>query len=146
MDGDHKTREEYIEHMMSICPQYGKEHISNMWEHFFLIPEDKDTSNIPKGDYCYKYVDGKNKYGIPNTENCPYHSYKELNGAGVVWCDYLELGGLPNDCKEGDHEKLIEFFGSTEAMLSSLPLTLLFDSCKECGINKYTDEGFIEHS
>ena len=108
----------------------------------------KDTSVIPKGDYCYTWIE------VPSVENnfvgktkvCPYAEVKDINGVHVPWCNYLELGGFPGNGKWAgweDHNKadevLIEHFGSKEKMEEKLPLFLLFDSCKECG-EKVEDE------
>jgi hypothetical protein len=95
---------------------------------------DKDTSQIPKGYYCYRFVKGKNKYGIPNTESCPYLNGKEINGVVVPWCEYLEKGGIGNDGTKEDWQKLIDFFGSEDALFDALPLTLLFDSVKNAAL------------
>jgi hypothetical protein len=69
------------------------------------------TKPIPKGFYCYTIINGK-------YINCPYWSIRndkpsQENG----YCSYLECGDW-----EDDH------------------LSLLWDRCKECGINEYTDE------
>jgi hypothetical protein len=111
-----------------------------MWEHYFVIPIGKDTSKIPKGDYCYKFIKGKTKWGNPKTKCCPYLTCKKINGSMVAWCDYLELGGLLNEGTEKSYKKLIEFFGGEEILWDYMPLDLLFDSCKSCGVNKYTLE------
>ena len=104
----------------------------------------KDTSVIPKGDYCYTWIE------VPSVENnfvgktkvCPYAEVKDINGVHVPWCNYLELGGFPGNGKWAGWEDsgkadevLIEYFGSKEKMEEKLPLFLLFDSCKECGVN-----------
>ena len=144
MSDKHKTKEEYIRNAKANIPTLSKEHekhLAYMWEHYYLIPLGKDTSEIPKGDYCYKFVEGKNEYGIPNIKSCPYRSGKVLNGATIAWCNYLELGGLLNEAaKDGDYERILEFFGDEETTWNYLPLDLLFDDVKECGVNKYTPE------
>lgn len=66
---------------------------------------------IPEGSYCYKSVNGL-------FVHCPFHDVipsfpKQSNG----YCHYL---------KRGDFQT-----GS---------LGLLWDSCKECGINEYTHD------
>ncbi len=104
----------------------------------------KDTSIIPNGDYCYTWIEvpseSNNYHG--KTKQCPYYDVKNVNGVEFPWCNYLELGGTPGDGKwKGweDHNKadevLTEHFGSKEQMEDKLPLFLLFDSCKECGVN-----------
>lgn len=104
---------------------------------------DLDKSKIPKGDYCYTWVEEpseKNRFrGKVNL--CPYWKAREINGVEVPWCDYLNLGGIPacgdwKGWKSDDTEKkLIDFFGSEEKMEKELPLSLLFEQCKECGEN-----------
>lgn len=95
-------------------------------------PERKDPAVIPEGVYCYDQNGG-----------CPYYKPKSFGGVEVPFCSYLGLGGTEGSLKQGqteadaeaDHQKLLAHFGSEEAMDEALPLMLLFDSCKECGIN-----------
>lgn len=115
---------------------------------------EKDTSLIPQGVYCYKfdYLEPNrcsNEPGAIPTVSCPYSSYKEINGATVYWCDFLDKGGLPNGMPTGHFDKLVEHFGSEDAVFESLPLDLLFDDCKECCENddwelEETEEEIIE--
>ena len=104
----------------------------------------KDTSVIPKGDYCYtwKEVPSESNNYRGTVNRCPYYDVKNVNGVQFPWCNYLELGGTPGDgnwagWKDSDKadEVLTEYFGSKEKMEEKLPLFLLFDSCKECGEN-----------
>jgi len=89
---------------------------------------DKDTSVIPKGPYCYTY-DENNEY-----KPCPYHRIiEDRPGQYNGWCDYLEMGDL-------EHEKemtLINEETGEEIQGDELPfpVSLLWDGCKECGIN-----------
>lgn len=106
---------------------------------------EKDTSLIPIGHYCY-HLD--NSYDGPKIEeysfpivSCPYDSYKNINGVNVPYCAYLEKSGCKNGWKDGEFEKLIEYFGSEDAVYDNLPLDLLWDSCKECGENYEEDFG-----
>lgn len=115
---------------------------------------DKDISLIPEGMYCYKFDllepdRCSNEPGAIPTVSCPYSSYKKINGVNIPWCDFLEAGGLPNGGKEGDFEKLVEYYGSEDAVFDNLTLDLLFDDCKECGENDdyekvETEEEIIE--
>ena len=104
----------------------------------------KNTSIIPKGPYCYTWKE------LPSKENnfrgqvnlCPYFQVKNIDGVEFPWCDYLELGGLPGDggfVGWSDYKKAIEVlskhFGGEDKMDEALPLFLLFDQCKECGID-----------
>lgn len=77
----------------------------------------KDTSVIPKGSYCYtiRSVDMSN--GNIKANVCPYWSkdYSKPD-QGNGYCSYLELG----DWMENG-------------------TSLLWDQCKECGINDDDD-------
>ena len=144
MSDELKSKTEYIADIKRIMPDITDEQLAHrihMWEHFYVIPLGKDTTVIPKGDYCYSRVEGVSKYGIPLSKRCPYDTYKEINGVPVAWCSYLELGGILNEggTEEG-YKKLIEYFGDEESLWDGLPLDLLFDQCKECGVNGFTAE------
>lgn len=88
----------------------------------------KDTSVIPKGPYCYTY-DENGEY-----KPCPYHRYipdrpSQYNG----WCDFLEKGDI-------ELEKEMVFMNEkteeeTPGNELPFPVSLLWDGCKECGIN-----------
>lgn len=101
-----------------------------------------DPTVIPAGNYCYTRktpVEGEPTHdsdGIPifKLTYCPYMSTKEFNGVTVTWCNYLDKGDMGNHLTDEEHQKLLEHFGTTEAMEKELPLFLLWDSCKECGI------------
>ena len=83
----------------------------------------KDESIIPYGMYCY------NAKGT-----CVYWSLKDdreeqYNG----WCDFLEKGDL-----ELEKEMVLkDMQGAKEVFGDELPfpVSLLWDQCKECGIN-----------
>lgn len=80
-------------------------------------------SVIPKGDYCYdslKMTDRKTEKGLPilDARNCPYWDIddsqpEQMNG----YCWFLEAGDWEED-----------------------GTFLLFDQCKECGVNQYEDD------
>ena len=86
--------------------------------------KDKDESVIPKGCYCYSadYV-------------CPYWKIKkdrpeQYNG----WCDFLKKGDL-----ELAKDMLLEDVRTGEVIKGDelpIPVSLLWDQCKECGINE----------
>jgi len=88
----------------------------------------KDTSVIPKGDYCYtwKEVPSESNNYRGTVNRCPYYDVKNVNGVEFPWCNYLELGG---------DDILNKHFGSAEETEKHLPLFFLFDGCKECGEN-----------
>jgi len=96
-------------------------------------------TEIPKGDYCYKFngKNGTHDDGLPymGIDTCPYSDIKEINGVEVDWCTYLNSGGLGNNTTDEEWEKLVEHFGSEGVAYDGLPLDLLFDGCKHCGVN-----------
>jgi hypothetical protein len=55
----------------------------------------KDTSIIPKGDYCYtwKEVPSESNNYRGKVNYCPYYDVKNVNGVEFPWCNYLELVG-----------------------------------------------------
>lgn len=94
----------------------------------------KDTSKIPFGPYCYSFSGGANKYGCPNIKACPYYSHKTISGLQICWCKFLDKGGI-GDLDDQQYEKLLKKFGTKEKLFEELSLSLLWDMCKECGIN-----------
>ena len=94
---------------------------------------EKDESLIPKGQYCYTYdEDGKYK-------PCPYwRRIEDRPEQYDGWCDFLEFGDL-------EHEQEMELTDmktgeKTKGCDLPFPVSLLFDQCKECGINDDIDE------
>lgn len=93
-----------------------------------------DKSLIPKGIYC---------------SGCPYFtslilSDEELQRTGtpinIPYCLYLRKGSMDNNWIEGEFERLKKLLNQTEDQLwdkenGLLGLDLLWDGCKECGIN-----------
>lgn len=100
--------------------------------------EEKDTSIIPKGPYCYgKLIRADNKPPFRRTyKSCPYNGTKKIAGVWVCWCKYLDQGGTHNETTDEEWQKLIAHFGTEEKAFDALPLFLLFDSCKECGVHE----------
>lgn len=91
----------------------------------------------PPGPYCYVADYSREddlEIGYP-VVYCPHSSSKEFNGVSVPWCDLLNAGGTDNGHTDEEWEKLVEHFGSEENVFDFLPHDLLWDSCKECGIN-----------
>ena len=89
----------------------------------------KDKSLIPKGDYCYSHIDGKQV-------NCPYWS--TINGLPEQesgYCSYLGYGDAEDNAKH-------ELYDTVEKkVIEDAPgMSLLWDQCKECGENLWTDE------
>jgi len=94
----------------------------------------KDASAIPSGPYCH----GKSLGDV-----CPYWKLlpdrpEQYNG----WCDFLGKGDI-----ELGGEKELENVDTGEKAKGSefgFPVSLLWDQCKECGINEDEDEGAQE--
>lgn len=92
------------------------------------IPLKQLKEEIPKGYYCYTYVD---EQGTQKFKKCKYWSkHPEHGSQNDGYCSYLELGDwMENDAnawenKDGD----ITYMG------------LLWDQVKACDINHWTDE------
>ena len=93
---------------------------------------EKDITVIPKGSYCYTYEGDDFKI-------CPYWDTiegapKQYNG----YCHYLEKGDI-------DLEQKMEFLNTktNETVMGvdlPFPCSLLWDQCKECGINNEDNE------
>lgn len=85
----------------------------------------KDTSIIPKGPYCY---DENGLCPYWDSHNIPHYSDME-NG----YCKYLEKGDWEINTEKRwtspNHEEPVS------ANQIGLPLSLLWDQVKECGIN-----------
>jgi len=95
-------------------------------------PHNKDESVIPKGDYCYD-----------DNGRCPYwRKIKDRPEMENGWCDFLETGDVElNQTKIYTNQKTGEQGTANEL---GLPLALLWDECKECMINYYSDEEWDE--
>ena len=110
------------------------------------MSEEKDSSVIPEGVYCYvaDIEKNENKDEDDHTyyiKRCPYWSYIEDEGVDICHCSFLEKGCVPNGTSDEDYEKLEKKYGSLEKVLEKYPLDLLWDQVKECGENKnYQDE------
>jgi len=98
---------------------------------------------IPKGDYCYTSLEVKIRDdGLPvrKVKTCPFwdkNDEKHYQEAG--YCHLLGRGDWEmNDVKEYVNDKTGEKQTANEI---GLPLSLLWDQCKECGLN-YDDREF----
>jgi len=103
------------------------------------INMEKDTSVVPKGDYCYDF-DGERQV------NCPYWSIrsdmpKQMNG----YCSLLERGDWEFDRK---NHKVTAIENGKERVLSEEEKEelddhffagILWDQVKECEINRDDD-------
>lgn len=98
----------------------------------------KDKRKIPKGSYCYQVV---SKIGLQGV--CPYWSSnpkkpKQNNG----YCTYLEKGDW--EINKEKRWRKVEFKDGKEvkhgkwetAYQIGIPMSLLWDMCKECNINE----------
>lgn len=102
----------------------------------------KDNSLIPNGAYCYHFdltFDGKSENGTIPIVVCPYSVIKNINGVNIHWCDYINEGD-PGNCSDAEFEKLVKYYGSEDNVFDNLKLSLLWDDCKECGINSDVDD------
>lgn len=99
---------------------------------------EKDISVIPRGDYCYSIV-GHNGVKM-QVKYCPYWSLsKEHEAQNNGYCSFLEKGDWElNKEKVWGSASNAKNFQSAEKI--GLPMSLLWDAVKECGINHYTDE------
>ena len=95
---------------------------------YFKNPE----KYIPKGFYCY------------NITCCPFwdmdkNKPEQENG----YCHYLKRGDW--DINPEIYEGAIFCYGKgVKEDIEGLPLSLLWDQVKECGVNDYTDEELEE--
>ena len=86
---------------------------------------------IPEGFYCYA-----------GNQLCPHFSHREINGVFLPYCELLKHGSIPANLKEEEVRSLIEVWGidpDSNGGYFEAPeeynLFLLWDQCKECGIN-----------
>ena len=91
-----------------------------------------DESLIPKGHYCYSY-DKDDKM-----QKCPYwrclpERPKQENG----WCDFLQKGDTEIIAEGGYYQ--VDKNGN-EISNSEIGMSVLWDMCKECGINMDVEE------
>lgn len=93
-------------------------------------------SLVPEGDYCYSYVpeEKNNSKHIPRTINCPFWECREEQEEQEAgYCHLLQRGDWQNNdskvyinCRTGKKQTANEI---------GLPLSLIWDQCKECNIN-----------
>ncbi len=85
----------------------------------------------PKGTpYCYTTSGTWNENGYLNTQYCRYHKTIQDEGVNIVWCAFLQQGGLGKMSDE-EFAKLEKKYGEDE-VFEKYPLDLLFDSCRSC--------------
>jgi hypothetical protein len=104
------------------------------------MSEEKDTSVIPEGPYCYVPDIEKNANKAEDdhtyyTKTCPYFKYKKDEGVDVVHCEFLNVSGLINGTSSEDYAKLKKKYGGSKEMWDKYPADLLWDQVKSCGEN-----------
>ena len=114
------------------------------------IPIKLNESIIPKGHYCYEYF----KNGPVINKWCPYHQYLKVNDnlsatvdddIYITYCIFLKEGSIHNNTTDEQFDRIKEYFGFKtdddlfDSELFGSGADLLWDGCKECGIN-YGDE------
>jgi hypothetical protein len=101
----------------------------------------KDESVIPKGPYCYTPIGYEN--GVYKVKHCPYHRLiEDRPNQYDGWCDFLEKGDL-----ELEKEMVLTDQDTGEKIRGDelpFPVSLLWDSCKECGINDDDDDTEVQ--
>ena len=94
---------------------------------------EKDTSVIPWGPYCYTYVNDEYKV-------CPYYDViKDRDEQENGWCHFLEKGDIEIGQENFNDPGVVITQGEKEVNKKDVPEFifggLLWDQCKECGIN-----------
>jgi len=54
-------------------------------------------------------------------------------------CSFLKLGGISNHTTRTEYRLLLQHVGSEKGLNAKLPLFLLRDACKECGLESGTE-------
>ena len=128
-----------------------------------LMQNNTQHPEIPTGDYCYCTADFYTKEN--GIHLCPHFVRKDVNGVRLPYCKLLKMGSVPasaGSLSDEEKERLIEAWGlspigddyvaealkhgwhKTEEEARALrtfetpkefDLFLLWDQCKECGIN-----------
>lgn len=101
---------------------------------FVHLSKEEKEKLIPKGMYCY------DKNG-----NCPLWDIdEELPNQANGYCHYLEMSDM--DLGFSEETIITKQDGSVMTMEEKMELpfvfSLLWDQCKECGLNDYTDEEY----
>lgn len=86
-----------------------------------------DDTKIPEGFYCYS------EQGL-----CPYYSHEVIAlDVEIPYCLYLEKGDLTGLTEEEFDDILLETGLTADELFKEHPLDILWDQCKECGVNDY---------
>ena len=104
----------------------------------------KNKTKIPKGFYCYSHsVQTDDPLCRKLVGVCPFLSTKKDCGIDITYCKFLGAGDVGN-INDIDLDKLLEKYGTHEKLSKKYPLSLLWDMCKECGENEYTEKELEE--
>jgi len=103
----------------------------------------KDTSVIPKGLYCYSYIDGERVV-------CPYWRHLTTEEGGLYqedgYCCYLQK----SDWEINEEAGMLNGWDSNNRPIipvsaHKIKMSLLWDKCKECKINaEFNEEDYEE--
>lgn len=101
-----------------------------------------DISVIPKGPYCYNgLIPLEDKPGFKLKYVCPYWKYRseidniEVHSQNYGYCLYLGKGDIEMNAEERYTLEGEDISNIKTADELGLPLSLLWDMCKMCGIN-----------
>ena len=105
----------------------------------------KDESLIPEGSYCYNVIkqewDEERQTPVIKTKVCPYWDYDETKHEQECgYCHFIGKGDWETNAsteKTITNMKTGEKFSPSEMLIT---IGLLWDQCKECGINDNFDE------
>lgn len=64
---------------------------------------------------------------------------RKTNRALMPRCSFLKLGGISNHTTRTEYRLLLQHVGSEKGLNAKLPLFLLRDACKECGLESGTE-------
>ncbi len=108
-------------------------------EDMLKFKAENGKSVIPHGEYCYdQYVGEVDDSGIVHIKLCPYWDWdNELDNQNNGYCWFLENG----DWNTNETAQLTNDKGEVVCAKDlPFPVGLLWDQCKECGINGSEDE------
>lgn len=95
---------------------------------------------IPEGPYCYTLKERTERTSDPYDLGveylyCPYYTKLCIGEIKIPYCLFSKEGDLGN-INNKQWEKLKERFGvDDDGLFEMFPYSLLWDHCKECGVN-----------
>ena len=101
---------------------------------------------IPRGSYCYKFVkmtyDEELKLPVRITKKCPYWKrIEDLHYQENGYCKYLGRGDYERNNSDEIFQEIDPKTNTVKqewkASEMPIPIGLLWDQCKECGIKEY---------